>query len=163
MRSFGFGRLSAVVFAAALTACGGGGSDTSPRVAVNAIRVVGDSLADSGTFGFKFTVQGAASLVYTERVAQTYGLSLCPHYVATSAVSVVADPRNAACGNFAVGGARINFPSAPTSPFSVLQQLRDAAAAGAYDSNELVLVDGGANDAADLIGAFLAIPTDGGA
>jgi len=30
---------------------------------------MGDSLADSGTFGFKFTVQGAQSFIYPERVA----------------------------------------------------------------------------------------------
>lgn len=155
--------LPAAALLAALTACGGGGSDSTPRVAVSAVRVFGDSLADSGTFGFKFTVQGAASLVYTERVAQSYGLTLCPHYIATSASTFVVNPANPACRNHAIGGARINNVTGPTSPLSVVQQLRDGAAGGAYGANELVLVDGGANDAADLIGAFLTIPRDGGA
>jgi len=42
-----------------IAACGGGGSDGSTRVQITSVKVMGDSLADSGTFGFKFTVQGA--------------------------------------------------------------------------------------------------------
>ena len=47
--------------AAVLTACGGGGSDTTPAAPVTSVKVFGDSLADSGTFGMKFTVQGTAA------------------------------------------------------------------------------------------------------
>ena len=44
-----------------LAACGGGGgADTTPKAKVTSVKVMGDSLSDSGTFGFKFTVQGSA-------------------------------------------------------------------------------------------------------
>ena len=51
-----------------LAACGGGGSDTAPAARVTAVKVAGDSLADSGTFGYKFTVQGSAPQVTPVRV-----------------------------------------------------------------------------------------------
>lgn len=46
--------------ASLLVACGGGGADTSPVAPIKTVKVMGDSIADSGTFGFKFTVQGSA-------------------------------------------------------------------------------------------------------
>ena len=46
--------------AALLAGCGGGGADTTPLAPIRGVKVVGDSLADSGTFGYKFTVQGTA-------------------------------------------------------------------------------------------------------
>ena len=39
-----------------LAACGGGGGSTTPAAKVTTVKVMGDSLADSGTFGFKATV-----------------------------------------------------------------------------------------------------------
>ena len=42
------------------------------------------------------------------------------------------------------------------SPYLVATQLSDRAARGAFSANELLLVDGGGNDAADLVGAYLA-------
>jgi len=165
-----FSRWSAACSAAgalALTACGGGGADTTPAVTIRSLTSIGDSLADSGTFGFRFTVQGADSLVYPERLARTYGLPpLCNYFVATSASTFAPNPA-AGCTNFAVGGAVINNPQAPASPRSILQQLRDATARGDYAPNDLLVVDGGGGDAADLVGAFLraAAPPrgDGGA
>ena len=150
--------------AALLSACGGGGSDTAPAATVTSVRVMGDSLADSGTFGLKFTVQGTAATgagstpIWPERVAATYSQTLCPHYVSTGASFNV----NAACTNYAVGGGRINNFTAPTSPVSITRQIQDSGAVG-YTGNELVLIDGGGNDAADLIGAYLRVPRDGGA
>lgn len=151
------------VSAAVLAACGGGGADTTPATAVTAVKVMGDSLADSGTFGLKFTVQGTAptgagsTAIWPERVAASYGRTLCPHYVsAGGSFSAKAD-----CTNYAVGGGRINNFTAPTSPVSILQQLKDAGAAG-YAAGDLVLIDGGGNDAADLIGAYLGASRDGG-
>ena len=124
---------------------------------------MGDSLADSGTFGLKFTVQGTAptgagsTAIWPERVAASYGRTLCPHYVsAGGSFSAKTD-----CTNYAVGGGRINNFTAPTSPVSILQQLKDAGAAG-YAAGDLVLIDGGGNDAADLIGAYLGASRDGG-
>ena len=77
--------LAAVSAAALLTACGGGGNSGETKAKITSVKVVGASLADSGTFGFKFTVQSGTSTpyrVYPERIAATYGLpALCPAYV----------------------------------------------------------------------------------
>ena len=168
MKTFKYA-LCALGTALALAGCGGGSSDitSSTTSRVTNIKVVGDSIADSGTFGFKWAMQGSATepmLIWTERIAATYGApSLCPRYVATSATTVVANPSAAACGSYAVGGGRINIPSAPTSPFSIPQQLKDLVNEKVYGAGDLLLVDGGGNDAADLTGAFLTIPADKGA
>jgi phospholipase/lecithinase/hemolysin len=162
----------AVPLAVLLASCGGGGSDTSTPITVSSVKVMGDSLADSGTFGFKFTVQkttaaGAIDLatprVYPELVANLYGFaSLCNFYAATSATTFVANPAPG-CTNYAIGGGRINNVTAPTSPVSIQVQLANASAAGNYGANDMLIIDGGGNDAADLIGAYLAAATDGGA
>ena len=44
-----------------LAACGGG-DDGSSSPKVGALKVMGDSLADVGTFGLKFTIQGNRSI-----------------------------------------------------------------------------------------------------
>lgn len=155
--------LSALVAACLLAACGGGGSDTTPVAPVTSIKVAGDSLADSGTFGYKFTVQGTAATgagstpIWPERIAASYGQTLCAHYRFEGS----GYGTNAACSNYAIGGGRINNVTAPTSPLSIQQQLRDMGAAG-YSASDLVLIDGGGNDAADLIGAYLRASSDGG-
>lgn len=151
----------ALAFAVAfLAACGGGGSDTTPRAKVTSVIVMGDSLADSGTFaGIKFTVNGEGLLVYPERIAQSYGIALCNAYegsgpyVDTFRTTFVGGIR-AGCTNFAVGGARVNFRN-PDSPYSVIKQLQDAVPAGGYAEGDLLVIDGGGNDAADLVGAYL--------
>lgn len=148
-----------------LTACGGGddnGSITPPAPpAVSAVKVMGDSLSDSGTFGYKFTVQGLDDKglpvkVWTEVIASNYGQSLCPHYNATSATTFAA---NTACHNYAIGGARINPLTAQglpdTSPKSVITQMEAAQAQG-FAANDLVLLGAGSNDAADLMEAGIA-------
>ena len=160
--------LGALGTALVLAGCGGGsGTATTNASGVTSVKVVGDSLSDSGVFGFKFAMQGTTAepmLVWTERIAATYGLpALCPRYIATSATTVAANPSATACTSYGVGGGRINFPTAPTSGFSIPQQLKDLAADKAYASGDLLLVDGGGNDAADLVGAYLKVPTDGGA
>ncbi|MFI8617827.1 SGNH/GDSL hydrolase family protein [Acidovorax sp. NPDC077693] len=155
--------LSALVAACLLAACGGGGSDTAPSAPVTSVKVAGDSLADSGTFGYKFTVQGSAATgvgstaIWPERVATSYGQSLCAYYRFNGS----AFGTNAACTNYAVGGGRINNATAPTSPVSITQQIKDMGARG-YSASDLVLIDGGGNDAADLIGAYLRASTDSG-
>lgn len=105
--------LSAVLLAGLLAACGGGGSDTTPAAPITSLKVMGDSLADSGTFGLKFTVNGADSLIYPERIAAAYGLALCNAYTATGAASFVPNPAQAGCTNYAIGGGRINFHATP--------------------------------------------------
>ena len=124
---------------------------------------MGDSIADSGTFGFKFTVQGSAPTgpastpVWPELVASNYGSTLCPRYVSTGS----AFNNAAGCTNYAVGGGRINNFTAPASPVSIVKQLTDAGADG-FSAGDLLLIDGGGNDAADLIGAYLSASKDGG-
>ncbi|HEY9023484.1 MAG TPA: SGNH/GDSL hydrolase family protein [Burkholderiaceae bacterium] len=151
----------ALASALLLTACGGGGSDTSTRVHITSVKVMGDSLADSGTFGFKFTVQGAQSFIYPERVATNFGVgTLCPYYVYTGTTFAT----STGCTNYAIGGGRVNNYTAPTSPVSIVQQLVNAAAInGSYSATDLLIIDGGGNDGADLVGAYLAAASDGGA
>lgn len=138
-----------------LAACGGG--DNPPPVTTSAVKVVGDSLADSGVFGFKFTVQGNA--IWTERVTSSVGApALCPRYIAQSASLVVANPAATACTSYGVGGARINPEGlvGDTTPFSVVQQLATLASEKPYSPDQLLLADGGGNDVADLAGKYLA-------
>lgn len=124
------------------------------------MKVFGDSLADSGTFGIKFTVQGADSLIYPERVAASYGTTLCNFYVFTVA-SFAANPK-AGCTNYAVGGGVINHAT-PGDPRGIPVQLSTHAATGSFAATDLALIDGGGNDAAALVAAYLAIRGDGGA
>ena len=150
--------------ASLLVACGGGGADTTPAAPIQTVKVMGDSIADSGTFGYKFTVQGAAPTgpsstpIWPEMVASSYGSTLCPHYAFTGS----AFNSTPGCTNYAIGGGRINNFTAPTSPVSIVQQLSDAGNDG-FGAGDLLLIDGGGNDAADLIGAYLAASRDGGA
>ncbi|WP_291012246.1 SGNH/GDSL hydrolase family protein [Hydrogenophaga sp.] len=156
-------QLAALAAALLLAACGGG--DPAP-VKTTAVKVAGDSLNDSGTFGFKFTVQTTpTAMIWTDRVAAAVNApALCPRYAATSATTVALNPTATSCTSYGVGGGRINPTGLPgdTTPFSVVQQLKDIAASGNYGPEELLLVDGGGNDAADLVGAYLNAQTDGG-
>lgn len=152
--------LLALAAALALAACGGGTADTTPRSIVTAVKVFGDSLADVGTFGgVKATVQGADSLLYPERVAQSYGLSNCNFYVFTG-TTFAANPKTG-CTNYAIGGGVINHANA-ADPRGIPLQLATGGAAG-FAAGDLLVVDGGGNDAAALVGAYLAIPKDKGA
>ena len=150
--------------ASLLVACGGGGADTTPAAPIQTVKVMGDSIADSGTFGYKFTVQGAAPTgpsstpIWPEMVASNYASTLCPRYVFTG----IAFNSAAGCTNYAIGGGRINNFTAPTSPASIVRQLTDAGNDG-FSAGDLLLIDGGGNDAADLIGAYLSVSKDGGA
>jgi outer membrane lipase/esterase len=160
--------LAAFGSALVLTGCGGGGGETtSNKSGVTSVKVVGDSLSDSGAFGFKFAMQGSASepmQIWTERITASYGVAaLCPRYVGTSATTAVANPSATACTSYAIGSGRINNFTGPTTPFSIPQQLKDLVAEKAYGAGDLLLVDGGGNDAADLVGAYLSVPRDGGA
>lgn len=143
-------RLLALAAGLVLAACGGGGSDVTPKdPGITSLKVFGDSLADVGTFGIKFTVQGSESLIYPERIAQAYGLSQCNFYVFTG-TTFAANPK-AGCTNFAIGGAVINHAN-PMDPRGVPLQL---ATAGGFKSSDLLLIVGGGNDAADLVGAYM--------
>jgi phospholipase/lecithinase/hemolysin len=136
-------------------------STIAPRV-----RVFGDSLSDSGTFGLKFTVQGSAatgpssSSIWVDVVAAQYQKKLlCPYFRITgSTVTTVSG-----CTNYAIGGGRINNFTDPSAPLSVLVQLQTAAQIhGNYTASDILLIDGGGNDAADLAGAWLGATTPTG-
>ena len=157
---------AALATAGLLAACGGGGgADTTPKAKVVTVKSIGDSLSDSGTFGYKFTVQGNDPTtgkpyqVWTERIAGLYNGTLCPHYAPTSPTTFTV--ANASCNNFAIGGAQINYVDPTTglvvnSAISVLQQIKDAGAAG-VTADDLILIDGGSNDAAEVITAVLTL------
>lgn len=152
--------LAALATALLVAACGGGDP------AISSVKVMGDSLADSGTFGLKFTVQGSAGTgagstpIWPELVAQEVSDAdaLCAYNRVnplTQAVTV-----QAGCTNYAVGGGRINNVANPQDPRSITLQLQQAAQVhGSYKSTDLLLVDGGGNDAADLAGAYLGATT----
>jgi outer membrane lipase/esterase len=125
---------------------------------VTRLIVAGDSLADVGTFGLKFTVQDSTNPagfpVFPELVAATYGLPPgCSHYMDNGAGGVVSRG-DTACMNFAVGGARILRGE---GPHGIPAQLRDAAASvgGSFASGDLILIDGGGNDASELAATYL--------
>jgi outer membrane lipase/esterase len=162
---------SAVLLSGLLVAgCGGGATaDTTPKVAITSVKVFGDSLQDSGTFGFKFTVQAATNPIYVERIAANYGKTLCNFFKATYDTSgnVTGFVVNTAagCTNFAAGGGRITYTGTggAASPLTIGTQMATYAAAGSYTASDLVIVDGGGNDSADLVGAYLAITKDAAA
>lgn len=168
--------LLATAAAAILVGCGGGGADsTSQRAGITSVKVMGDSLSDSGVFnglpgyGRIFSVQGSSSepnAIWTERITALLGAPQLCNFFKFTGTTFIPNP-TAGCTSFAVGGGRINnidvSTGAGASPFSITYQLQAASAAGNYKSTDLLLVDGGGNDAAELVGAYLAASSDGGA
>lgn len=157
-------RLLAATLAAAavLAGCGGGGGTEPPRASISRVTVAGDSLADVGTFGFKFTVQNAADPaggfpIFPQIVASDFGVATQCNFFSISPATLTLTGTHAGCTNFAVGGAEI-LPASPNAPGSVPFQLATALQAngGAYTANDLVIVDGGANDVAEAVGNFIA-------
>jgi phospholipase/lecithinase/hemolysin len=155
--------LAALATALLLAACGGGDP------AITSVKVMGDSLADSGTFGLKFTVQGSAATgagstpIWPELVASDVSDAgaLCAYYRFNALTQAVTT--QSGCSNYAVGGGRINNASNPQDPRSITLQLQTAAQVhGSYKGTDLLLVDGGGNDAADLAGAYLAATNEAG-
>jgi outer membrane lipase/esterase len=158
---------SAALMASLLVAgCGGGATaDTTPKVSISSVKVFGDSLQDSGTFGFKFTIQAANNPIYVERVAANYGQTLCNFFTFTG-TTFAANTAKTGCTNFAIGGGRITYTGAgasPANPLNVGVQMATYASLGSYTASDLVIVDGGGNDTADLVGAYLKAPTDSAA
>ena len=157
--------LAASALAAALVvACGGGGDAAGPKVAISRVIVAGDSLADAGTFGAKFTVQRAANPaqgypVYPQIVAGNYGVTnLCNFFSSTTGGASFTT--NANCEDFAVGGAQIVNPASQggaNAPFSLGFQLGTALTVhgGSYQSSDLIIIDAGGNDVAALVTAYL--------
>ncbi len=101
-----------LVLVAMLAAC----SQTDgpgPKTLTTTVRVAGDDYADSGTFGYKFTVQNSDDPnkgfpVMPELVAASLRApAICPYF--RSADNGNTYTNSADCTNFAVGGARINY------------------------------------------------------
>lgn len=154
--------LASLALAAFLTACGGGGADTTPRTSISSVKVMGDSLADVGTFGIKFTIQGNDT--YPERVSQSYGLSKGCSFFKFTGTTFIPNPTTG-CTNYAVGGGVINPVGSgltTADPRGLPVQMATATAAGNFGANDLLLIDGGGNDASTLVGAYLAAGRDGG-
>jgi outer membrane lipase/esterase len=128
------------------------------------VTVMGDSLSDVGSFGFKATIQDAANPrgypLWTQLIANVYGAdgtAQCSYFLATTNGSFNPNP-NVSCSNFAIGGGRVVAGASlggPTSPLTIGTQMARRAALGSFSPNELVLVDGGGNDVADLVGFYL--------
>jgi len=156
---------SCVVF---LAGCGGAsdGSNTTPKTIAPSVKVFGDSIMDSGTFGYKFTIQSADAanpfLIFPEVVAANFGVSnLCSFFRFNGTTFVP----NTTCTSYAVGGGRVNNlsnASAPSNavPFSITYQM--AVGSASLSANDLVIIDGGGNDLADLTGAYLGATTPAG-
>jgi phospholipase/lecithinase/hemolysin len=154
--------------AVVLAGCGGAsdGANTTPKTIAPSVKVFGDSIMDSGTFGYKFTIQSADPakpfLIFPELVAANFGVSkLCSFFNFNGTTFLP----NTACTSYAVGGGRVNNltnASAPsnTVPFSITYQM--AVGSASLASTDLVIIDGGGNDLADLTGAYLGATTPAG-
>lgn len=170
-RTFGHWARVAVLTAAAASAlvagCGGGSSGAIPLPTIQSVKVMGDSLADVGTFGIRFTVQGSSASpvrIFPELIAQSYGLNNHCNFYAFDGASFTANTAATGCTNFAIGGGRINGATAgmvAADPRIIVNQLQTAVAAGNHSANDLLLIDGGGNDAADVVGLYLGIATGG--
>jgi phospholipase/lecithinase/hemolysin len=162
-KPFQFG-LSAVLLAV-LAACGGGDdTPTATKVPVTSLRVMGDSLADVGTFGIKFTIQGNDT--YPERISAGYSLGKGCNFFTFTGTTFAPNTAKAGCTNYAVGGGVINPAGsalAAADPRGLAVQFAAATAAGNFASGDLLLVDGGGNDAAALVGTYLQAASDSGA
>ncbi len=145
--------------------CGGGATaDTTPPIQISSVKVFGDSIQDSGTFGYKFTVQSSDNLIYAERIAANYGQTLCNFFVFTG-TTFAPNTAKTGCTNYAIGGGRITYTGTggAANPLTIGTQMATYAATGSFTATDLVIIDGGGNDAADLVGAYLTIPRDSAA
>lgn len=162
----GWGAGLAALVALGLAACGGNDSLPS-KTAISKVYVMGDSLADVGTFGgVKFTVMDPIepknSQVWPQIVANQFGLdgSKQCNFYAFDGTTFIANS-TPGCTNFAIGGGRILVSQAKggaLNPQTVGTQLATRALAGNYVSTDLLLIDGGGNDAADLVRSYLGAP-----
>jgi outer membrane lipase/esterase len=156
--------LAAALAAVVLAGCGGGGGSEPPRQSISRVYVAGDSLADAGTFGYKFTVQSSTDPangypVYPQIIAADFGVAAqCNYYVATGTSTFVVNPK-AGCTDYAIGNGRIQNTAAQRGDAgeqSVPFQLAAMGAnVGTFQASDLVVVDGGGNDANDLVQAYL--------
>lgn len=147
--------LASACAAMLLAACGG---NDAPSAAFTSVKIVGDSLSDTGAYGFRNTVQSSTGTPYplwVDLIANdTTQVPLCNFYQATALTQFNTLP---GCGNHAVAGGRIQHPAQGTA-LSIPQQLADLRAQvgqAGFDARALVLINGGGNDGGDLIAAYL--------
>ncbi|MCF7696494.1 SGNH/GDSL hydrolase family protein [Mycetohabitans sp. B2] len=149
---------------ALLAACGGGTSgDSSTQIPAGNIRLqvvtFGDSLSDAGTYavtststagplalgGGRFTTNPGQ--VWTQNVAQYYGDTLTPAFKGGFGV-----PLSAAGGlDYAQGAATVNTSGSTTGVGMTAEPVTWQVSAylqthGSFNSNQLVLIEAGAND-----------------
>jgi phospholipase/lecithinase/hemolysin len=164
--------ITAAACALLLGACGGGSHDgatdgTGGTATKPVLKVFGDSLMDSGTFGFKVTVQNSDKArpfeVFPEKIGSAMGASTpCPYFNFAVNRYIL----NPACTNYAVAGGRINTRGDTTAvidnstPLSILNQI--SAGSTFLAASNIVIVDGGANDIADLVASYLGVATPDG-
>lgn len=129
-----------------LAACGGSGPDdtlgAAPQTSA-AVTVIGDSLADVGVFGVRYTIQSGAAQapfpLWPELVAdELQAPRPCRAYQASSETDFT--PQQA-CRGYAVAGGRVQHPQQQT-PLSIGVQLRDAAAragSNGFGAHEVLL------------------------
>lgn len=167
---------------AVVAACGGGGGGSSSSSSASAtppggvtMQVVsfGTSLSDAGTYspviaqqfgGGRFTTNPGQ--VWTQNVANYYGGTLTPAVVGGFGKALTP----AGGFDYAQGGAEVsnaqgigwapNNLAATTTPI-VTQVANYLSANGSFNSNQIVLVEGGANDIlANLNALLVAVQTD---
>ncbi len=175
---YGLATGMAAVLAWGLAGCGGNNS-LPPKTTISKVYVMGDSLADAGTFGFKYTVQDASNPkgfpIWPQIVAGNLGLdalSQCNAFTGVTTSNSAGDWTNetyadntaTGCTNYAIGSGRIYVPADPINASTDTPTKRAAnprnitnqfAKINAYSATELVLIVGGGNDAADLVGKYL--------
>ena len=160
---------------ALLAACGGGGDsvqgDQSLQPPAGGIRLqvvsFGDSLSDVGTYAVTTTTSpGPLALgggrfttnpgqVWTQNVAQYYGDTLKPAFLGGFGV-----PLSAAGGfGYAEGGATVNTAVADDNSGAIAMPVTAQVTSyiqthGSFNSNQLVLVEAGANDVLNNAQAF---------
>ena len=150
---------------ALLTACGGGGgnnnADTPPPGGVK-LQVVsfGDSLSDVGTYspnilpgfgGGRFTTNPGE--IWVQKVAEYYGGSITPAYeggfglplTATGGMGYAQGGADVSAANPQGEGWAPNNAAATTVPVET-QVNNYLASYGSFNANQLVLINGGAND-----------------
>jgi phospholipase/lecithinase/hemolysin len=162
---------------AALVACGGGSDNNNNNNASTApaggvkLQVVsfGDSLSDAGTYspvitssfgGGRFTTNPGE--VWTQKIAEYYGGTLTPAYVGGFGQPLKA---NGGFG-YAQGGAEVNTGAAPNyqaaTMWPVSQQVQQYLTDhGSFNSNQLVLINGGANDIIQNLTKMLGLVAQG--
>jgi hypothetical protein len=130
-----------------------------PAVKISSVKVFGDSSRTAAPSATS-SPSRPDNLIYVERIAANYGQTLCNFFVFTG-TTFAPNTAKTGCTNFAIGGGRITYTGAGASaanPLNVGVQMATYASVGSYTASDLVIIDGGGNDAADLVGAYLSIP-----